>query len=85
VQRICEELGIQRVTAHGMRGLHTTLALEAGVTASVVAAALGHESPTTTTGSYGAPGAGSAARQQKAIDRLTDTVQPPVPGRPQGE
>jgi integrase len=31
------------VTAHGMRGLHSTLAIEAGMTGAVVAASLGHE------------------------------------------
>ena len=36
------------VTAHGMRGLHSTLAMEAGVTGHVVAASLGHERVTTT-------------------------------------
>ena len=30
VQRICVEAGVPRVTAHGMRGLHATLALQAG-------------------------------------------------------
>lgn len=34
---------VPKVTAHGMRGLHSTLAMEAGVTGAVVAASLGHE------------------------------------------
>ena len=70
VQRICEEVHVQRVTAHGMRGLHSTLALDAGQTAPAVAAALGHESPTTTLGHYAAPGAGSAARQDRTVKVL---------------
>src|SRR5262249_49934545 len=70
VQRICDDVGVTKVTAHGMRGLHSTLALDAGETAPVVAAALGHESATTTLGHYAAPGAGSAARQDRALDAL---------------
>ena len=48
VQRICKAAGVPRVTAHGMRGLHGTLAVETGMSAHAVAAALGHESVTTT-------------------------------------
>ena len=32
------------MTAHGMRGLHSTLAVDSGITGHAVAAALGHES-----------------------------------------
>jgi integrase len=52
VQRICKAVGVQKVTAHGMRGLHATLAVQAGATAHLVAAALGHESEKTTLESY---------------------------------
>ena len=31
VKRICEAAGVPKVTAHGMRGLHSTLAVEHGV------------------------------------------------------
>jgi integrase len=48
VARICTAAGVPSVTAHGMRGLHSTLAVEHGVSAQVVAAALGHVSSTTT-------------------------------------
>ena len=41
VKRICEAAGVPKVTAHGMRGLHSTLAVENGVSAHVVAASLG--------------------------------------------
>ena len=43
VARICREARVPVVTAHGMRGLHATLAMEAGITGHVVAASLGHE------------------------------------------
>ena len=36
------------VTAHTMRGLHGTLAVDSGITSHAVAAALGHESFRTT-------------------------------------
>ncbi|HVV53582.1 MAG TPA: hypothetical protein VHO06_28255 [Polyangia bacterium] len=41
-----------------MRGLHGTLAVETGISAHAVAAALGHESVTTTLQSYAKAGAG---------------------------
>jgi len=44
VKRICTESGVPPVSAHSMRGLHATLAMEAGVTGAVVAASLGQGS-----------------------------------------
>jgi len=70
VARICKAAGVPRVTAHGMRGLHGTLAIETGLSAHAVAAALGHESATTTLQSYAKSGAGSSARQQKVLTVL---------------
>lgn len=55
VARICAEAKLPRVTAHSMRGLHATLATEQGITGSAVAAALGHESSSTTYQSYARP------------------------------
>ena len=37
MKRICLEAKVPQVTAHGMRGLHSTLALEHGASAHVVA------------------------------------------------
>ena len=70
VARICKAAGVPRVTAHGMRGLHGTLAVETGLSAHTVAAALGHESATTTLQSYAKAGAGASARQQKVLTVL---------------
>src|SRR6188768_1418107 len=67
VARICKAAGVPRVTAHGMRGLHGTLAVETGLSAHAVAAALGHESVTTTLQSYAKAGAGASARQEKVL------------------
>lgn len=58
------------MTAHGMRGLHGTLAVETGISAHAVAAALGHESVTTTLQSYAQAGAGTSARQEKVLSVL---------------
>jgi integrase len=70
VARICKAAGVPRVTAHGMRGLHGTLAVETGLSAHAVAAALGHESVTTTLQSYAKAGAGAGVRQQKVLTVL---------------
>jgi integrase len=70
VVRICKAAGVPQVTAHGMRGLHGTLAVETGISAHAVAAALGHESVTTTLQSYAKAGAGTSVRQQKVLTVL---------------
>ncbi len=67
VKRICREAKVPEVTAHGQRGLHSTLAVEAGVTAKAVADALGHESFTTTARSYAQPEAVGRAKQVQAL------------------
>jgi len=74
VQRICRAAGVPEVTAHGMRGLHSTLAVDSGVTAHVVAAALGHESETTTQESYIAPGVVAAVKQKRLLRVLAGGV-----------
>jgi integrase len=70
VQRICRLAGVPEVTAHGMRGLHSTLALSAGTSGHVVAATLGHEDMSTTVRSYAKPGTLQAARQRAALEVL---------------
>ncbi len=70
VGRICTLAGVPSVCAHSMRGLHSTLAMEAGVTGAVVAASLGHESVTTTTQSYASADSVAAARQNRALTVL---------------
>lgn len=52
MQRICKAAGVPKVTAHGMRGLHGTLAVDSGITSHAVASALRHESFKTTAESY---------------------------------
>ncbi len=70
VQRICTEVRVPVVTAHGQRGLHSTLAVEAGVTSRAVADALGHESFATTAQSYANPEAVGRATQARALKVL---------------
>ena len=55
VQWICRAADVPVVSAHGLRGTHATIAEEHGVTAHVVAKALGHTSPTTTHAFYTQP------------------------------
>jgi integrase len=72
VARICRTARVPEVSAHGMRGLHATLAMDAGVTGHVVAASLGHESDTTTKTSYAKREAVAGARQRKALGVLEE-------------
>ncbi len=44
VRKYCRLAGLQRVCPHSLRGLHSSLAIAAGCTSSVVASALGHGS-----------------------------------------
>ena len=67
VQRICELAKVPKVTAHGMRGLHSTLAMEAGVTGAVVAASLGHGHVSTSIESYATPEAVAGAQQWRTL------------------
>ena len=59
--------GVPKVTAHGMRGLHGTLAVESGITSHAVASALGHESFKTTAESYAKREAVAGAQQKRAL------------------
>lgn len=50
VWRICKLAGVPEVGPHGLRGTHATLARSSGASSEVVAATLGHASPTMTEG-----------------------------------
>jgi integrase len=58
------------VTAHAMRGLHGTLAVDSGITSHAVAAALGHESFRTTAESYAQRDAVAGAQQKRVLGVL---------------
>jgi len=52
VKRICRKAKVPQVCTHSMRGLHSTLAADMGVTGRVIAEALGHASFATTKKHY---------------------------------
>jgi integrase len=70
VQRICKAAGVPKVTAHTMRGLHSTLAVDRGITSHAVAAALGHGSFKTTADSYAQRDA-AGVQQRRALEVMT--------------
>jgi integrase len=74
VARICGLAGVPKVCAHSMRGLHSTLAVQSGITGHVVAAALGHESFATTKQSYAKPEAVSSAQQRTVLKVLAGGI-----------
>ena len=71
MQRICKAAGVPKVPAHGMRGLHGTLAVDSGITSHAVASALGHESFKTTAESYAKRESVAGAQQKRALAVLT--------------
>ena len=70
VRILCEEASVPRVCPHSLRGLHSTLALEAGATSTAVAAALGHSSFAITAKHYAAPGAVESANASRVSASL---------------
>jgi integrase len=70
VKRICKAASVPTVTAHGMRGLHSTIAKDRGMSAHAVATALGHESARTTMRSYIAPGTVANSDQRRVVSVL---------------
>ena len=70
VQKLCDEASVPRVSTHSLRGLHSTLALEAGVTSGAVAAALGHGSFQITAKHYAAPGTMDRVRSKMVEQTL---------------
>lgn len=75
VRDICIAAGVTAVTAHGMRGLLSTMAVEAGLAGHLVAATMGHESFSTTARSYADRHTVDRARRRKAIDKLGNDPQ----------
>jgi integrase len=70
VAKICRLAGVPKVSAHSMRGLHSTLALAHGTSGHVVAASLGHKSEATTLRSYADPTAVESARRLRTLSVL---------------
>lgn len=79
VQRICKAAGVPPIPAHGLRGTHASLAVSAGATSHVVAAALGHESFHTTARHYAKAEAIDGALQERVLEKFTVVHEPPPP------
>ena len=78
IQKLCQEAGVPRISTHSLRGLHSTLALEAGATSSAVAAALGHGSFQITAKHYAAPGTVERVRSRLVEEALVRSVSEPA-------
>jgi len=71
VQRICKLAGVPKVSAHSMKGLHGTLAMQAGATGSMVAHQLGHAGERVTRESYINPGVVEDQALQEMVEKLS--------------
>jgi len=75
VARLCSKAGIPVVCTHSLRGLHATVATEAGATSHVVASALGHSSPAVTHAHYIEGATARRARTRRVLGKVA-----PEPG-----
>jgi integrase len=73
VERLCDEAGVPLVCTQSLRGLHASVATDAGATSHVVAAALGHASPAVTHAHYIDGATARRARTHAARDRQGGT------------
>jgi integrase len=78
VRRICDRAGTQLCT-HSLRGLHATLAIDAGIMSPAVASALGHASVRATLVSYADAGTVTHARQRRVVATLGRRSRPAGP------
>jgi integrase len=79
VKAMCREAKVPVVCTHSLRGLHATLAVEAGATPDLVTASLGHESFAISARHYVAAGAIDNAHQAAAVRALTSGNFPVIP------
>jgi integrase len=70
VKRLCRMAGAPEISAHGMRGLHATLATAAGATSELVAQQLGHASLAVTEKHYTDPEALTEAAKTRVVTLL---------------
>ena len=70
VHTLCGKADVPVVCAHSLRGLHATLATEAGATPHLVATALGHSSPVVAERHYTDGTTAHRAKTRKVVDRL---------------
>ena len=69
----CKASGVMRVCLHSLRGLHATLATEAGMSSHVVANALGHSSAAVTHAHYIQPGTKHRVSTRRVASKLGET------------
>lgn len=75
----CKSIGIPLVCPHSLRGLHSSLALEAGATTRHVAAQLGHASFSTTAKHYASPSSVENAANRRFSSALSEPADPAAP------
>jgi integrase len=78
LRRLCARLNIPHICPHSLRGLHATLAVQAGATSRAVAGVLGHGSDEITKRHYIAPGADKAGNARN----LAALLSPSEPRKP---
>ncbi len=84
-KRLCRLAAVPEVCAHSLRGFTATVALRAGETPHLVAAALGHEKATTTLTSYAQRGSAEHARQRRVVELLGNDETAEIPPQPARE
>lgn len=78
VKLFCKRAGISQVCPHSLRGLHSSLAIEAGSTPGVVASTLGHSSFAITAKHYVDPDTLRNSSVHKVADALgAEATEPP--------
>lgn len=85
VTRLCKEAGVPVVPAHGLRGTHARLAVEAGISGDVVARSLGHENFGVTTDHYAGQDAVAGAATDRVANALEVNVGPQSVRNPSGD
>ena len=80
MERLCAEAEVPVVCTQSLRGLHASVAAEAGATSHVVASALGHSSPAVTHAHYIDGATARRARTRRVIGKVVA----PDPGAARG-
>ena len=70
----CNDAKVPRVYLHSLRGLHATLATEAGVSSHAVANALGHSPPSVPHAHYVQPGMKQHVSTRRVAAKLDETT-----------
>lgn len=70
LKRFCKQVGVPIVCPHSLRGLHSSLVVQAGATCALVAQALGHGSDVVTRRHYIDPSPLDSARSARVVSAL---------------